>query len=45
MAYQHIKVPDTGEMIVVNDDNSLTFPLTPSFLISRGMASVWIFLL
>ena len=29
MAYQHIKVPDTGEMIVVNDDNSLHVPTNP----------------
>ena len=29
MAYQHIKVPDTGEMIVVNDDNSIDVPSNP----------------
>jgi isocitrate dehydrogenase len=29
MAYQHIQVPETGEMIVVNDDNSLSVPNNP----------------
>ena len=29
MAYQHIKIPDTGEMIVVNDDNSIDVPNNP----------------
>ena len=29
MAYQHIKVPDIGEMIVVNDDNSIDVPNNP----------------
>ena len=29
MAYQHIKIPDTGEMIVVNDDNSIDVPSNP----------------
>jgi isocitrate dehydrogenase len=29
MAYKHIKVPETGEIIVVNSDNSLTVPNNP----------------
>ena len=29
MAYQHITIPDTGEMIVVNDDNSIDVPSNP----------------
>ena len=29
MAYKHIKVPETGEIITVNADNSLTVPNNP----------------
>ena len=29
MAYQHIKIPDTGDMIVCNDDNSIDVPSNP----------------
>ena len=29
MSYKHISVPETGEMIVVNADNSLSVPDNP----------------
>ena len=29
MSYKHITIPETGEMIVVNDDNSITVPNNP----------------
>ena len=29
MAYKHIKVPETGDIITVNADNSLTVPNNP----------------
>ncbi len=29
MAYQHIQVPDTGEKITVNEDNSISVPDNP----------------
>ena len=29
MSYEHITIPETGEMIVVNDDNSITVPDNP----------------
>ena len=29
MAYKHIKVPETGDIITVNADNSLTVPDHP----------------
>ncbi|MGB0156163.1 MAG: NADP-dependent isocitrate dehydrogenase, partial [Luminiphilus sp.] len=29
MSYKHITVPETGDMIVVNDDNSITVPDNP----------------
>ena len=29
MTYKHITIPDTGEMIVINDDNSVTVPNNP----------------
>ena len=39
MSYKHISVPDAGEMIVVNADNSLSVPDNPIIPTSKGTVS------